>query len=182
MSPDFEWHTRDEKLQVVAYWWEQQGGRCCLCHHIMKPYSRQHTTDQEAATIEHLIPRRDGGRNVVGNVRLAHGRCNHALGALYEQNRQRAKLGKPQISAKEAITNAAGRERTKERDRLRKEAETRNRVPGATMAAMIANGEPISLPRGATLVLPIEHTRYILKYGKKAYKEWLAGALREEVS
>jgi hypothetical protein len=146
----------------------------------MKPYSRQHTTDQEAATIEHLVPRRDGGVNTAGNVRLAHGRCNHALGALYEQNRQRARLGKAPISEMEAINSAAGRQRAKERDRIRMQASKEaSRVPGATMASMIAHGEPISLPRGATLALPIEHTRYILKHGKKAYKAWVSSAERE---
>ena len=121
MDPNFKWTTRDEKLLVVDYWWEQQKGRCCLCGDLMKPYSRQHTTDQDAATVEHVIPKRDNGPDTAGNVRLAHAICNNTLGAHWERNRQRAKLGLHPISAKEALHTAMGNRRARvaqsERDR-----------------------------------------------------------------
>jgi hypothetical protein len=103
MDMDFHWTTRDEKLLVVAYWWEQQKKLCCLCGEEMEPYKRQTSHNPRAATVEHLIPRRDGGPNTAGNVRLAHAECNHILGALWEENRHRKGLGFEAIGAKEAL-------------------------------------------------------------------------------
>jgi hypothetical protein len=113
MDMNFKWYTRDEKLLVVAHWWKEQQGRCCLCGQLMKPYSRQHTTDPDAATVEHLIPKRDNGPDTAGNVRLAHASCNNALGAHWERNRHRAKLGLPAISDKEALHTAIGNRRAR---------------------------------------------------------------------
>lgn len=146
LGHDFEWHTRDEKLMVVAYWWAEQRGCCCICHHLMKAYSRQHSSDPDNATIEHLIPRRDGGPNTVGNVRLAHGRCNHALGALYEKNRQRAIRGLPPLSEQWALNSARGNQLA--RKRLLKEAPAKKKRIGVKHCA----ANTISLPRGATLL------------------------------
>lgn len=101
MDMKFEWHTRDEKLQVVAYWWEQQEKLCCICGEEMEPYTRQNSHRPKAATIEHLIPRRDNGPNTVGNVRLAHALCNHTLGALWQMNRDRAAWGMPPLTHKD---------------------------------------------------------------------------------
>ncbi len=109
MNPDFEWTTKAEKMKVVAYWWKEQSGKCCICGHAMLPYTNADFYQPNAATVEHLIPKRENGPNTVGNVRLAHGRCNHALGALWEQNRQRVKQGLHPMSAKWAINSAAGR-------------------------------------------------------------------------
>lgn len=110
---NFKWTTRAEKLQVADYWWKEQRRLCCLCGELMKPYSRQHTTDLDAATFEHLIPKRENGPDIVGNVRLAHAICNNALGAHWERNRQRAERGLPLISEKEAVHNAAGNRRAR---------------------------------------------------------------------
>lgn len=93
MDMNFEWHTRGEKLRVVDYWWKEQEGKCCICHNEMQPYHRDAGRNPEAASIEHLIPRRDNGPNTAGNVRLAHRRCNNELGALWEENRHRIALG-----------------------------------------------------------------------------------------
>ena len=113
MDMNFKWTTRAEKLLVVDYWWKEQRGCCCLCGEIMKPYSRQHTSDPDAATIEHLIPRRENGPNTAGNVRLAHGLCNNALGALWQQNQHRKVLGLPPLTEKWALASASGRQRAK---------------------------------------------------------------------
>jgi hypothetical protein len=142
---NFRWLTRAEKLEVVAYWWKNQRGRCCLCNMPMDPYHRDRTHNPDAATIEHLIPRRESGPNTVGNVRLAHGRCNHALGALWEQNRHRGAKGLPPLTAKWALNSARGNELA--RKRLLKEAKKNDPASG-TMAA----GGFVSLPRGATLM------------------------------
>lgn len=153
MDMDFIWTTRAEKLQVVEYWWREQGGRCCLCGHTMKPYHRQHSVDPESATIEHIIPRRDNGPNTVGNVRLAHAVCNHALGALHEQNKHRAEAGKPLLSEQWAMTNAWARLRDKcrpitQEELQRREAEKiKRKKRGVSWCAANA----LSLPRGATL-------------------------------
>lgn len=103
MDMEFEWTTREEKLLVVAYWWDQQKKLCCICGEEMAPYMRQSTHNPRAATVEHLIPRRDNGPNTAGNVRLAHALCNHTLGALWGENQQRAKFGFPLISEAEAL-------------------------------------------------------------------------------
>jgi hypothetical protein len=113
MDMNFKWTTRNEKLLVVAYWWEQQKGLCCLCGDLMKPYKRQDTPDPDAATVEHVIPKRDNGPDIAGNVRLAHAICNHTLGAHWGRNQHRAKLGLPPISEKEALHTAMGNRRAR---------------------------------------------------------------------
>lgn len=109
MDPNFEWTTREEKLLVIDYWWEEQGKLCCICGEEMEPYKRQGTHNPKAATVEHLIPKRDNGPNTVGNIRLAHAFCNHTLGALWEQNRHRAKIGLAPLTEKEALSKSKSR-------------------------------------------------------------------------
>jgi hypothetical protein len=165
---DFEWTTRDEKLLVVDYWWEVQKKLCCICSEEMEPYKRQSTHNPRAATVEHLIPKRDNGPNTVGNVRLAHAVCNHALGALWEQNKHRAAYGKPLISEKEALNSARGRNKPKhpplptftkdswfpreslyyERWMKWKDEQEAKKARGVTWSALNA----VSLPRGATFL------------------------------
>jgi hypothetical protein len=155
---DFKWTTRDEKLLVVDYWWMEQQGLCCVCHESMKPYRRQHTNDPEAATVEHLIPKRDGGPDTVDNVRLAHARCNHALGGLWSLNQHRTAMGLPPLSEKWALNTAKGNRRAAEKSALQsmtaeenarrmKEYQARKERGIAWCAA-----NALSLPRGATLL------------------------------
>ena len=47
----------------------------------MLPYRRRRVKSAMDATVEHLKPKREGGPDTVGNVRLAHMVCNNALGA-----------------------------------------------------------------------------------------------------
>jgi hypothetical protein len=162
MDMDFKWTTRAEKLLVIDYWWREQRGCCCLCADLMLPYRRQHTKTGMAATVEHLKPKRDGGPDTAGNVRLAHMVCNNALGALWEQNKQRAARGLPPITDDWAIENAKGRKKhhvplppfrddavhTKESAFYSKWIEWKKAKVGVTWNA----GNAVSLPRGATLL------------------------------
>lgn len=143
MDMNFAWTTRAEKLLVVDYWWKEQQGRCCLCGDLMQPYKRQHTPNPDAATVEHVIPKRENGPDTAGNVRLAHAICNNALGAHWGRNQHRAKLGLPLISEKEALHTAIGnrRARVAQTKREAKAAsdprvqEVLKRFPGAVVRA-----------------------------------------------
>lgn len=48
------------------------------CHWCGKPMDFEAKDAPASATIEHLIPRCEGGRNALFNLRLAHSRCNNA--------------------------------------------------------------------------------------------------------
>lgn len=54
--------------------WKAQGGLCFYCQTKMQRSGAE--TSKRLATIEHLTPRSDGGRAVVGNVVLACRSCN----------------------------------------------------------------------------------------------------------
>lgn len=110
LNPDFIWRTQAEKLEVVAYWWEQQRAICCICENPdlpMEPYHRDAGSNPMAASIEHLTAKRDGGIDSVGNVRLAHRLCNNALGALWITNEARAAAGLPALTREWALGRAA---------------------------------------------------------------------------
>jgi len=108
MDSNFKWTTRAEKLLVIEYWWKEQAGLCCICGQDMEPYKRQNGNHNPlSATIEHLIPKRDNGPNTVGNVRLAHAKCNHVLGGLWSINQDRTKHGLPLLNEKWALESLA---------------------------------------------------------------------------
>jgi hypothetical protein len=167
MDMNFEWHTRAEKLCVVSYWWKEQDGKCCMCHTPMEPYHRDAGRNPNAASIEHLIPRRDNGPNTVGNVRLAHRSCNNEMGALWAENQHRVNLGFPPISEGEARTRRRTPKPKSEplprfnkrchypRESLHYEAwikwldeQAAKKARGVAWCALNA----VSLPRGATLL------------------------------
>jgi hypothetical protein len=159
MDMSFAWHTREEKLLVVSYWWKHQNGKCCICDEQMLPYHRDNTNNPMRATIEHLIPKRENGPNNAGNVRLAHAICNNALGALWEMNQQRAKDGLEPMSREWALNAAKGTLKVRQgisamtpRERARNNVDkafekVERKAKGVTWCAQNA----ISLPRGATL-------------------------------
>lgn len=163
LSPSFSWSTRDEKLMVVAHWWAKQDAKCCICGEEMLPYKMDKTLNRDRATLEHLIPKRENGPNTVENVRLAHARCNHSLGSLYEINRHRIRLGLEPRTKEWALKHGG---RVSADERLRPRAK-RRRAAGISMeyvrptkkekllkgslARLVENGEIVSLPRGATL-------------------------------
>lgn len=158
MDMNFKWHTRAEKLLVVAYWWEAQKGKCCICGGQMEPYTRDKTSSRLAATIEHLIPRRDNGPNTAGNVRLAHATCNHALGALFSINQEREKRSLPPLNEQWALANKKGPIRPK---------------------ALHRQPYGLSLPRGATL-MP-EYLDKIVAAGPDAKTRMNAKAASDQV-
>ncbi len=101
MDMDATWGTPASKRRVAAFWFREQRGICWLCKSTelpLEPYQRDRPHNPIAATIEHLIPRRDGGPNTVGNARVAHAACNSALGTLWEANRQRVQKGLPELT------------------------------------------------------------------------------------
>lgn len=120
MDMDFVWTTRDQKLAVVRYWWREQREICWICkdrENPMEPYA-QAAFSPWAASIEHLIPKRDNGPDTAGNVRLAHVWCNNALGALWQTNRDREALGLPAISEKQALSAKRGALQSVDRAKL----------------------------------------------------------------
>ncbi len=106
LTPEFEWRTRAEKMRVVEYWWTEQRAICCICDTEMEPYRRTDDTSPMAASIEHLIPRRENGPNTLGNVRLAHAMCNHALGDLWAINTMLEQKGLPPMTKEWALGRA----------------------------------------------------------------------------
>lgn len=139
---DFKWTTRAEKLLVVDYWWSVQDGNCCICGNGMRPYHRDAGKNPDAASIEHLIPKRDNGPDTAGNVRLAHRSCNNRLGGQWaeEQHRKLVEAGlAPKPKAK--------------RHRPAYVFDPRHVQEPATGQPFVAlDKKLVSLPRGATLL------------------------------
>lgn len=95
MNYDSHWVSAADKRNVIDFWWDAQEGLCCICRHPMvypkpvigrKPKFFQRQPDE--ATIEHVVPKRAGGKNRVGDVRLAHRQCNSEDGGRWEKQRQ----------------------------------------------------------------------------------------------
>lgn len=179
MDLDLGWHTLAQKRVIIDYWMERQRGVCCLCSDPdlpMDPYYRQGDQNPLAATLEHLIPKRDGGPNIARNVRLAHKMCNSALGALWEVNRQREARGEHPHNTDSFLAEArrrnadfilGRRNRVPASDvhasRMAVELASRPVPPGwairpdnakaipSSLASALALGKPIGLERGSTL-------------------------------
>lgn len=132
LTPEFEWRTRSEKMRVVEYWWTEQKAICCICDTEMEPYRRSDDTSPMAASIEHLIPRREGGPNTLGNVRLAHAMCNHALGDLWAINTMLERKGLPPMTKEWAL----GRTREQWEIRQMRKAAARDGLPVPPMPAL----------------------------------------------
>lgn len=165
MDHGFTWKTRDEKLQVVRYWWREQRGICFICNdpeQPMEPYS-QSAISPWAASIEHVIPKRENGPDTVGNVRLAHRWCNNVLGALWQMNQERARHGLAPLSAEWALSqkriklgypidpvHAAMKDPALKSERWRKVNAKYPKAVKGTLWGAIESGQ-VGLPRGATL-------------------------------
>lgn len=57
--------------------WRQQRGECPLCGRAIK-WNAQ--IEDEAPTLDHIIPRSLGGCDHIDNLRVAHRRCNELRG------------------------------------------------------------------------------------------------------
>jgi len=57
--------SRKEKVQLIV---ERDGPDCFLC--------KQPFTKKQGITLDHWIPKSAGGTDEVGNLRLAHKKCN----------------------------------------------------------------------------------------------------------
>lgn len=140
MDMNFEWHTRTEKLLVVAFWWKQQEGNCCICHKEMEPYHREAGRNPNAASVEHLIPRRENGPNTVGNVRLAHRSCNNRLGGQWAEEQHRK------------LVEAGLAPKSKRKRRPAYVFDPRMQPPATGQPFVALDKKLVSLPRGATLM------------------------------
>lgn len=56
---------------------DYQGRRCYLCGELMASQSDMTAPDVFMQSIDHVLPRSNGGTNRLGNVALAHKGCNN---------------------------------------------------------------------------------------------------------
>jgi len=101
MKPRYEIAGRgvnaSEARQFVR---ERDGDSCWICHAPVPAVRLRN--DPDAATLDHVIERAAGGTGDVGNLRLAHARCNHARGEAFAR-----KHGPAIRAARRARRNAA---------------------------------------------------------------------------
>jgi hypothetical protein len=170
MDMDFTWTTLTEKRQVVDFWWKVQQGLCCIFHEEMEPYHREAGKNPNAASIEHLIPKRDNGPNTVGNVRLAHRSCNNRLGAQWaiDEHQRLVESGE------------APKPKLKRRKRPAYVFDDRNVQDTATGQPFVAlDKKLVSLPRGATLTP--EYLDKIVKGGRDPRTRMNAKAASDQI-
>jgi len=58
---------------------ERDGWTCGICHQPIDPALSVYESD-DAATVDHIVPRVAGGTHEDGNLQIAHLRCNNAKG------------------------------------------------------------------------------------------------------
>ncbi|EJC75597.1 HNH endonuclease [Rhizobium leguminosarum bv. trifolii WSM2012] len=69
------------KRSVLLKLFDLQNGRCCYCDRfVILSADRRIQQWSEAATIEHLQRRADGGSNHIHNLAMACRRCNNERG------------------------------------------------------------------------------------------------------
>ncbi|MGJ7040442.1 HNH endonuclease [Shinella sp. BE166] len=71
-----------QKRAVAALLFVLQGGRCCYCRKFLRLSYAPQPNRHDAATIEHLRRRADGGRNNIDNLALACKQCNDGRGVI----------------------------------------------------------------------------------------------------
>lgn len=57
----------------------RDGDNCWLCGQPMR-FSSGDGLDPEFATLDHVVPKSQGGTRALSNLKLAHGRCNRSRG------------------------------------------------------------------------------------------------------
>lgn len=70
---------RSEKIRI----WQRDNYRCYYCGRRVKDYFPKMTGNSlpgDAATVDHIIPRSKGGKDIEGNLVTACKRCNSLLG------------------------------------------------------------------------------------------------------
>ncbi|WP_240951484.1 HNH endonuclease [Caldanaerobacter subterraneus] len=70
---------RAEKLRI----WQRDNYRCYYCGRRVKDYFPEimgNNLPGDAATVDHIIPRSKGGKDIEGNLITACKRCNNLLG------------------------------------------------------------------------------------------------------
>ena len=67
-------HARRQAL------FERDGWRCAICGGPVRR-DGDPQSDPDAPTLDHIIPRVDGGGDEPGNLQTAHRKCNNAKGA-----------------------------------------------------------------------------------------------------
>lgn len=71
------WYCLEEKERVVSILRDYQENRCYLCGEPMAPRSEMFAHDSIMPSLDHVLPKCRGGTNRLGNVALAHKRCNN---------------------------------------------------------------------------------------------------------
>lgn len=69
----------------------RDGDRCGICAGKLDRY--ENTASAEAVTVDHVIPISHGGRSEMGNLRLAHRRCNQGRGDAWDPESDRIEGG-----------------------------------------------------------------------------------------
>jgi 5-methylcytosine-specific restriction endonuclease McrA len=59
----------------------RDGSNCTICGRPLHLKVTLPSSYAMATTIDHIIPRSKGGKNNIGNLRLAHNKCNKKRGA-----------------------------------------------------------------------------------------------------
>jgi 5-methylcytosine-specific restriction endonuclease McrA len=67
--------------RLFAAIFTRDGGRCTYCGVPVRPRAKGLHRAPDLATLDHLIPRAEGGRTVADNLALACHACNNARGA-----------------------------------------------------------------------------------------------------
>jgi 5-methylcytosine-specific restriction endonuclease McrA len=68
------------RLNLIGYLRERDGDRCQICHRMIRDFSLPSGPKGDPTgngpSIDHLIPRSQGGSDELANLRLTHWRCN----------------------------------------------------------------------------------------------------------
>jgi len=76
MSSGSPWASPKDKRRLKRALVRRDGTTCWICHGNIN--MSLEPGEAQAATIDHVIRRRDGGSNRLENLRLAHNSCNGA--------------------------------------------------------------------------------------------------------
>ena len=72
-------HRQPIPNKMLRAVYKRNGSRCHLCGEPVDLYTREPRMN---ATVDHLIPRSQGGDNSIGNLALAHRHCNSKRGRM----------------------------------------------------------------------------------------------------